>query len=200
MARRKIVRDPAATRQRLLDAAVAVFAEKGYQRSSVDDVVQRSDSSKGAFYHHFANKEAIFLELLESIQMRLAEALTLAVASAHGGPTKIEAALAAVLETFAQHRELAKLLLVDSVGLEGELSERLLQVRFSFAAAIEALLCQAAEDGSIAPLDAAITATAWVGAILEVVIRWLLTAQPASLPAALPPLRDLLLRSVGLRM
>ena len=50
-----------ATRDRILDAALEVFAGKGYHRAIVDDIVRASGTSKGAVYHHFPNKEAVFL-------------------------------------------------------------------------------------------------------------------------------------------
>jgi AcrR family transcriptional regulator len=53
-------RDPGESRRELIDAAVEVFAERGYQAASVEDVVRRSGLSKGTFYFNFAGKEALF--------------------------------------------------------------------------------------------------------------------------------------------
>ena len=55
----------AQTHQRILDAALAVFAQSGYEASSVADICAAAGVSKGAFFHHFPTKQAIFLELLE---------------------------------------------------------------------------------------------------------------------------------------
>ena len=52
-----------ATYDALLDAGMHVFAEKGYDATRVDDVVERTGQTKGAFYFHFKNK----LELLEHV-------------------------------------------------------------------------------------------------------------------------------------
>ncbi len=52
------------TRSRLLDAAVRKFAEAGYDGSSVDDICAEAGVSKGAFYHHFPSKQALFLALM----------------------------------------------------------------------------------------------------------------------------------------
>jgi len=54
-----------ATRDKILQAALQVFAEKGYHRALVDDIVRASHTSKGAVYHHFPNKEALFLALVD---------------------------------------------------------------------------------------------------------------------------------------
>jgi AcrR family transcriptional regulator len=48
----------------LLASALHCFAEKGYQATTVDDIVRHAKASKGAIYHYFTSKEEIFLELL----------------------------------------------------------------------------------------------------------------------------------------
>jgi AcrR family transcriptional regulator len=50
-----------AVRQRIVDAAIDVFGEMGYQRATVQDVVRASGLSVGAVYTHFKNKEELFL-------------------------------------------------------------------------------------------------------------------------------------------
>ncbi|QRY47274.1 helix-turn-helix transcriptional regulator [Mycolicibacterium boenickei] len=49
------------TRSLLLDAAEAVFAEKGFTAASLDDIAHAAGYTKGAIYNHFATKEDLFL-------------------------------------------------------------------------------------------------------------------------------------------
>src|SRR5512136_2243677 len=53
------------TRGRILDAAVRKFAIAGYDAASVDDICAEAGVSKGAFYHHYPTKQAIFLALMQ---------------------------------------------------------------------------------------------------------------------------------------
>jgi len=53
------------TRARILDAAVRRFAIAGYDAASVDDICAEAGVSKGAFYHHYPSKQAIFLALMQ---------------------------------------------------------------------------------------------------------------------------------------
>jgi AcrR family transcriptional regulator len=52
-------------RAELLDAALKVFAERGYRDASVDEIAERAGYSKGALYWHFSSKDVLFLALLE---------------------------------------------------------------------------------------------------------------------------------------
>jgi AcrR family transcriptional regulator len=50
-------------RSRVLDAAVELFAQQGYDGTSVSQVITRAGVAKGGFYHHFASKEALLYEV-----------------------------------------------------------------------------------------------------------------------------------------
>jgi AcrR family transcriptional regulator len=56
------------TRQRLLDAAAAVFAEEGLDAASVEAICERAGFTRGAFYSNFETKEELFLELAGIVQ------------------------------------------------------------------------------------------------------------------------------------
>ena len=53
------------TRERLLNSAAACFARSGYDASGVAEICEDAKMSKGAFYHHFPSKHAVFVALLE---------------------------------------------------------------------------------------------------------------------------------------
>ena len=53
------------TRERILDAALRVFAERGYDGASVTQICEQAGVSKGALYHHYPTKQTVFLALLE---------------------------------------------------------------------------------------------------------------------------------------
>lgn len=52
------------TRSRILEAAQECFAQTGYDGTGVAEICRRAGLSKGAFYHHFPSKQAVFFELL----------------------------------------------------------------------------------------------------------------------------------------
>jgi AcrR family transcriptional regulator len=188
-----------ATRDKILQAALEVFAEKGYHRALVDDIVRASRTSKGAVYHHFPNKEALFLALVDEFAARLAQAVAVAIGGAHGALGKVQAALTAGLETFARNRELARILLLESVSLGPAYQSKRLEVHERFASLIQAHLDEAVAEGSIPALDTRVATLAWLGALNEVVVQWLYRGRPDLLTDAVPALTPMLLRSIGAR-
>lgn len=73
MARNKY---PEETVKLILDAATHLFVEKGYDATSLQDIINETNLSKGAIYHHFSSKEEIF----EAIFRRIGEENTTALA------------------------------------------------------------------------------------------------------------------------
>ena len=59
---------PEETREKILDAALRTFQEKGYEESTILDIVANMDGlTRGAFYHHFKSKEEVFTIICERI-------------------------------------------------------------------------------------------------------------------------------------
>lgn len=56
---------PESKRDRILEAASSEFADKGYQRASLNTIIKRVGISKGSLYQYFKNKEALFLYVFE---------------------------------------------------------------------------------------------------------------------------------------
>lgn len=89
----------AAVRERIVSAAVAVFAEKGYHRATIADVVARSGLSVGAIYTHFRNKEALFLTSCDLISGRGLDQLAIRLGPLTTTAERLGAALDYFVET-----------------------------------------------------------------------------------------------------
>jgi AcrR family transcriptional regulator len=63
----------AARRESIMDAARAVFAERGYERASTAEIAARAGCSEPLLYRHFASKQALFVALLRDPSSRVAE-------------------------------------------------------------------------------------------------------------------------------
>jgi AcrR family transcriptional regulator len=186
-------------RERILDAAFHVFSRSGYRDAAVDDIAREAETSKGGIYFHFPTKESILLELMGSTADRLIAKVVRTVDAQPGSDPVVRAgaAIDAVLAIFAGHRSMARLLLVDGLGAGTLFRTETLRLHDRFVRLIASYLDAAVADGAIAPLDTRVAATAWFGALHELVIGWLVTEQPEPLETSGVALRRLLLRSVG---
>ena len=63
------------TRAALLDAARQLFAEKGYASTGTEEIVARARVTRGALYHHFADKAGLFRAVMEAVAAELAQRL-----------------------------------------------------------------------------------------------------------------------------
>jgi AcrR family transcriptional regulator len=63
----------AATRAALMKAACELFGTKGFQETSLDEVVARAKVTKGALYHHFHGKDDLFKAVYEQVQREVSD-------------------------------------------------------------------------------------------------------------------------------
>ena len=184
------------TRNRILEAAVKVFATKGYHDAKVDDIVGEAQTSKGAFYFYFPSKQDIFIALSDTFAALLESKLSEAMQSESHGLQQMDAALQTSLGLFSQYRGLAKIALVQAVGLGAVFEERRRAINDRLTRLVQTRLEVAVAEGSIPPLKTDLAARAWVGSLNEIVIHWIYTGTP-SLEESLPELRKFLARSIG---
>ena len=88
-----------ATRGALVDAAVALFTEKGYADTSTSEIVRRADVTRGALYHHFADKEELFRAAHEAVEKEIFARVRVAAEKAGGGKVeRLKAGLGVFLD------------------------------------------------------------------------------------------------------
>jgi TetR/AcrR family transcriptional regulator, fatty acid metabolism regulator protein len=192
------MRDKELTRERILEAAERLFAEKGFHETAMDEIVRASKVSKGGVYFHFPSKEDLFFALLDKLADALQREVQREIARRRGAVAKIQGALEVVLRTLTSQRHLAQIILRQGHGLGPSFERKRLEIYSRFARLIKENLDEALAEGSIPPINTEITAYAWLGAINELVLRWIYTGQPDPLTQTLPTLQELFLRGIGI--
>jgi AcrR family transcriptional regulator len=64
-------------REKIITTAFTLFLNKGYQKTSLNDIISATNSSKGAIYHHFKSKHAIYLAALDEYFFKLYDNLVI---------------------------------------------------------------------------------------------------------------------------
>lgn len=114
-------------RRQILDAALTVFAERGYHGTAVSDLVEAAGVARGTFYLYFDAKETIFRELLDDLLATLRTSVRgVDVTGARGSmEEQLVAIVAGILRTTESNRPLTRIIFREAVGLDGEIDRRL---------------------------------------------------------------------------
>ena len=106
-----------ATRRTLLDAARTVFATHGYEGASLDDVATKAKATKGAVYHHFKDKKALFSAVYEEMAKALTEEVSRHAGTKAAG--QLDRAITGFLEASTKPQML-RVMLQDGPAVLGE--------------------------------------------------------------------------------
>ncbi len=110
-------RDPAAhpTPARILDAAEALFAERGFAGTAVRDIAARCDLNAASLYNHFENKQALYEAVLERGLRPLLELLARS-ASGGSGPLPVDRILTDVMAHLSRTPHVPRLILLEAAS------------------------------------------------------------------------------------
>lgn len=155
----------AATTAAILASARALFAERGFEAASIGDIALAAGVAKGAVYHHYPTKEAIFLEVLDAVHRDVAAAEP--PADLIGVTDPVELIGAAVLHYLTTVSEPAtrRILLIDGPVVIGWARWREIDDRYFGAGAKVAVRALLGPGASDAEVDAATHLV--MGAVME---------------------------------
>jgi AcrR family transcriptional regulator len=137
-----------ATRDNLVKVATRLFAEQGYEDTSVEDVLAATGVSRGALYHHFAGKEALFEAALERVEGRVLAGLEGLVADAPSATSALHSVALGWIEA-AGDPAIARIMLIDAPSVLGW--ERWRLAGGQALAAMHDLLQAVADEGHLTP-------------------------------------------------
>lgn len=157
----------------VLDAALSLFMEQGFARTSVEQVARRAGISKGAIYLYFESKEAILVGLVNRAIAPLSEVLFENIARFEGDPRPALAQILRLMgQVMGQQRNRAVPLIVlheapAAPNIAALFREAVLDRSIP---AISALLAQGVAGGYIRSVDPEMTARTVIGPILAHII------------------------------
>ena len=132
---------PAARRrQQLLDVALAVFAERGFHPTSMNDLAEAAGVTKPVLYQHFGSKRELYLELLDDVGTRLRVAIDKATSEATTGREQVERGFVAYFRFVAEHQSAFQVLFGGGTRRDEEFAGYARRVEETIADAVAALI------------------------------------------------------------
>jgi AcrR family transcriptional regulator len=158
----------ATTRGAILEAARALFAAHGFAATTVDDIAAKAGVAKGAVYHHFASKEAVFDAVFEATSESLVGRVA---ATAAAGKDILDGMVAGARDYFEACAEpgIGRIILKDGPAVLGWARWREIDERH-FGGAMPRALEEAMAQGLIARQPAAPLARLLLGAVTEAAV------------------------------
>ena len=156
-------------RTRISDAAVKIFARKGYHGTRIADIAREAGVSYGLVYHYFRSKEEIVHFLFQRKWDLLVHVLENIRAEERPFPQQIEAISDFLIETYRMNPELIESLVMEITRNAKFIRGTNLQLLERALSGFEELIEKAQESGEVdGSIDARMTAYAYFGAVESV--------------------------------
>jgi len=178
-------------RRRILQAAVKVFAQKGYHGAKVAAIARRADVADGTIYLYFRNKEDILISLFDEV---MAEHLSRAreeLSAVEGAPARLQAIARHHLRVLGGNRDLAVVFQVElrqSMQFMERFTASWLQDYFTMVGEV---IEEGQKEGTLRPdLPRKMATKVFFGALDELVTSWIVGGKDYDLSRLAAPMVD----------
>jgi TetR/AcrR family fatty acid metabolism transcriptional regulator len=164
-------------RRTLLDAAVRVFARRGYHAARVGDIAEEAGVAHGLLYHYFDSKEAVLETVFRETWAELLGAVCEVEESGEEADEQLRQVAAILLRAWRRDRDLVRVL-VREVTRSAELGRRVEEIADAFAA-IERIIRRGQSAGTFRDdVDPQLASVIFYGSIEEILTGWVLGILP----------------------
>jgi AcrR family transcriptional regulator len=164
------------THKKILTVAEKLFAQSGYDATGVADICEKAGVSKGAFYHHFESKQAVFLALLDDWMSELDKIMNSARASAVNVPEILLGMAGMTAEIYSGAKERYSLFLEfwiqASRHQDNEIWQKTIAPYQRWQEIIASILAKGVTDGSFDPdLDPQVSARVMLAMVMGLLLQ-----------------------------
>ena len=185
-------------KRRILQAAVKVFARKGYFAAKVSEVAREAQVADGTIYLYFKNKEHLLTSLFDEVMSEYVSRAKRDVAAVEGAPARLRLLAQHHLGGLGRDRDLAVVFQVElrqSTAFMERFTASWLKEYFDLVGEVVAA---GQREGTIRPdLPRKLIVKAFFGTLDEMVTSWVIGGKDYDLAQLAAPVVDLLLRGVG---
>jgi TetR/AcrR family transcriptional regulator, fatty acid metabolism regulator protein len=186
-----------------LETAARVFAVKGYYNTTVRDLLDEAGISTGSFYFYFNNKEELFEilydEMIHTYLNVLQDAVDTITNNAGNIVESITKAITLSLRTFQKNKELARIMLIGSVGLNPNFEKKKTADHHKISLVFEEIFKKLLQKRAISVPDAKVAAILFTGSIYNTITDWLQEEKSVNLVEFAFPLAVYNLQALGIK-
>lgn len=188
--------EPGETRSRIVAAAVALFAEQGFDATSVNEVVGRAGVAKGALYHHFGSKDDLLYEVYRELVDRQLAGLSEVLARQLGPAQTLREIVRDMVATTAARASEAKVFFREGHRLGDANQQRVRAARRQIHDAVTGLVRTAQLEGHFAPVASPEMVTFTIFGVINELPVWYSPAGPLTPEQIAADLSDLVLAAL----
>jgi AcrR family transcriptional regulator len=136
------------TKRKIFEASMKLFAEKGYDATSIEEITATVGVAKGTLYYHFSSKEEIFNFLIEEGMKLLQNSIAIKTSRLSNYVDKVKAIVLIQIKIVAKYENLITIILSQFWGNE-ERNKKCQQLVFDYISTIEEIVKEGIEAGQI---------------------------------------------------
>ncbi len=191
------------TRRDIINSAAILFAKNGYNHTSLAEILEATDLTKGGFYFHFKSKEALGEAVLEALEDYWERELLPVLERGHDAQQRLETILQMPGDCLSTPNCLRPTVLLLNLATEmieshTKFSQRIKSIYQNWLSTITSIIVAGQADGTF---DRAIDATAVAGVIMSTImganLLTLLQSDPCIYQKQLSSLKTILLQGIG---
>ncbi|MFD2115314.1 TetR/AcrR family transcriptional regulator [Paenibacillus yanchengensis] len=152
------------SKDKIVDAAIKLFSELGYHRTSMDDIAKEANVAKGTLYYHFTGKGELFEVIVTSGMHMLREKVDQALTEDSDPDQLIRTIVSKHIELFSQYSELVHIIFNEMTnGIEPPILERINKLKQEYINFLSGVLTFGYTDGALKKFNSDIAAAGLLG-------------------------------------
>lgn len=187
----------------IVNAGIRIFSRKGFNRCSVEDILQEAHVARATFYSYFDSKKDLFLELVDTILNSMFE---IAAGELADMPNtldelreKTKNAFIRLYEFFSENLEFSAIYIQEVMGMNPEIDYRIVEWQQRVDDLVKMLINRGIEMGMFRPMDVEVVATMVAGAPQHLGLHLFLYKKEVDVPRVAEAIADFLIYGLAAR-
>lgn len=183
--------------QRLFETAFSLFGDKGFERTTMDEIAATAGVARATLYYYFRGKDDLFMYLLDRGISMLGVMLGEATQSGSTGRERLEHALDRLIDLMAEFRDVLQVAMHQFGRIASNTGDTHSLIHERSTGTLRSILDDGAKDGSLRPLDSESTALAIFGAACWICLHHIQTTGRVPTAEVKTMMRSLFVEGLG---